>query len=149
MASIACGLVAIGTCNGEVTSTILQTMMERSETDAKDTNARNLALGLGLTFLGKAVISEGKFSQRLPHFCYSKLSWQEFGSHVNKIVATAFDFLLALLQVAVLSLCIFTGEKAFAFVASIRREFTIFRFPVFRSREVPVFSVIVSFCRYF
>lgn len=55
MASIACGLVAIGTCNGEVTSTILQTMMERSETDAKDTNARNLALGLGLTFLGKAV----------------------------------------------------------------------------------------------
>lgn len=75
MASIACGLVAIGTCNGEVTSTILQTMMERSETDAKDTNARNLALGLGLTFLGKAVISEGKLSQRLLHFCYSKLSW--------------------------------------------------------------------------
>ena len=50
-------------------------MMERSETDAKDTNARNLALGLGLTFLGKAVISESKLSQRLPHFCYSKLSW--------------------------------------------------------------------------
>lgn len=74
MASIACGLVAIGTCNGEVTSTILQTMMERSETDAKDTNARNLALGLGLTFLGKAIVLEGKFSQHLPHFCYSKLS---------------------------------------------------------------------------
>nr|XP_058953280.1 26S proteasome non-ATPase regulatory subunit 2-like [Pocillopora verrucosa] len=58
MASIACGLVAIGTCNGEVTSTILQTMMERSETDAKDTNARNLALGLGLTFLGKQEAAE-------------------------------------------------------------------------------------------
>jgi len=53
MAGIACGLVAIGTCNGEVTSTILQTMMERSETEVKETNARNLALGLGLTFLGK------------------------------------------------------------------------------------------------
>ena len=53
MASIACGLVAIGTCNGEVTSTILQTMMERSETEVKETHARNLALGLGLTFLGK------------------------------------------------------------------------------------------------
>ena len=74
MASIACGLVAIGTCNGEVTSTILQTMMERSETDAKDTNARNLALGLGLTFLGKAIVLEGRFSQHLSHFCYSKLS---------------------------------------------------------------------------
>ena len=52
MAGIACGLVAIGTCNCEVTSTILQTMMERSETEVKETNARNLALGLGLTFLG-------------------------------------------------------------------------------------------------
>ena len=28
-------------------------MMERSETEVKETNARNLALGLGLTFLGK------------------------------------------------------------------------------------------------
>ena len=53
MAAIACGLVSIGTCNGDVTSTILQTMMERSETEVKETNSRNLALGLGLTFLGK------------------------------------------------------------------------------------------------
>ena len=53
MAAIACGLVAIGTCNGDVTSTILQTMMERSDTEIKETNARNLALGLGLTFLGE------------------------------------------------------------------------------------------------
>jgi len=53
MAAIACGLVAIGTCNGDVTSTILQTMMERSEAEVKETNSRNLALGLGLTFLGK------------------------------------------------------------------------------------------------
>ena len=52
------------------------------------------------------------------------------------MVANAFDFLLALFQVVVLSLFIFTGEKAFTSVASIRREFTIFRFPVFRIREV-------------
>ena len=52
------------------------------------------------------------------------------------MVANAFDFLLALFQVVVLSLFIFTGEKAFASVASIRGEFTIFRFPVFRIREV-------------
>ena len=55
MAAVACGLVAIGTCNGEVTSAILQTMMERSEIDIKDSNARNLALGLGLTFLGMRI----------------------------------------------------------------------------------------------
>lgn len=54
MAAIACGLVAIGTCNGDVTPAILQAMMERSEIEIKETHARNLALGLGLTFLGKA-----------------------------------------------------------------------------------------------
>jgi len=63
MAAIACGLVSIGTCNGDVTSTILQTMMERSETEVKDTNARNLALGLGLTFLGKSPSSSGSNSE--------------------------------------------------------------------------------------
>ena len=52
MAAVSAGLIAIGTCNGEVTSTILQTMMERSEMEIKETNSRNLALGLGLTFLG-------------------------------------------------------------------------------------------------
>ena len=53
MAAVAAGLISIGTCNGEVTSTILQTMMERSEIEIKDTFARFLALGLGLTFLGE------------------------------------------------------------------------------------------------
>ena len=54
MAAIACGLVAIGTCNGDVTSAILQAMIERSEAEIKETHARNLALGLGLIFLGEA-----------------------------------------------------------------------------------------------
>ena len=52
MAALACGMIAIGTCNGEVTSVILQTMMERTEVQLKDTFARFLALGLGLTYLG-------------------------------------------------------------------------------------------------
>ncbi|XP_012937202.1 26S proteasome non-ATPase regulatory subunit 2 [Aplysia californica] len=52
-AALACGLIAVGTCNGEVTSTILQTMMERSESDLKETFSRYLALGLALAFLGK------------------------------------------------------------------------------------------------
>ncbi|CAL1538285.1 unnamed protein product [Lymnaea stagnalis] len=52
-AALACGMIAVGTCNGEVTSTILQTMMERSEAELKETYARYLALGLALAFLGK------------------------------------------------------------------------------------------------
>jgi 26S proteasome regulatory subunit N1 len=57
MAAVACGMISIGTCNVEVTSSILQAMMEQSETQVKDTYARFLALGLGLTFLGKTPIS--------------------------------------------------------------------------------------------
>eukprot|EP00794_Sanderia_malayensis_P017065 gene17065-18785_t len=53
VASLACGLISIASCNGEVTSVILQTMMERSSSELKDNNARFLALGLGLAFLGK------------------------------------------------------------------------------------------------
>lgn len=57
------------------------------------------------------------------------------------MLATAFDFLLALLQVVVLSLCIFTGEKAFASVASIRREFTnFFVFQFLGAEKLSVFS---------
>ena len=52
MAALACGMIAVGSCNGDVTSTILQTMMEKTETDLKDTFSRFLALGLGLTYLG-------------------------------------------------------------------------------------------------
>ncbi|RUS76686.1 hypothetical protein EGW08_015541 [Elysia chlorotica] len=52
-AALACGLISVGTCNGEVTSTILQTMMERSEAELKETYARYLALGLALAYLGK------------------------------------------------------------------------------------------------
>ena len=52
MAALACGLVAVGSCNSEVTSTILQTMMEKTESELKDTFSKFLALGLGLTYLG-------------------------------------------------------------------------------------------------
>ncbi|XP_032228277.1 26S proteasome non-ATPase regulatory subunit 2 isoform X3 [Nematostella vectensis] len=58
MASVASGMVAIGTCNGEVTSTILQAMMEQTEVQVKDSYSRYLALGLGLTFLGKQEAAE-------------------------------------------------------------------------------------------
>uniref|UniRef100_A0A669DJK9 26S proteasome non-ATPase regulatory subunit 2 n=1 Tax=Oreochromis niloticus TaxID=8128 RepID=A0A669DJK9_ORENI len=51
--ALACGMIAVGTCNGDVTSTIVQTIMEKNEQELKDTYARWLPLGLGLNHLGK------------------------------------------------------------------------------------------------
>nr|NVI77480.1 regulatory particle non-ATPase 1 [Cucujiformia]NVI77513.1 regulatory particle non-ATPase 1 [Cucujiformia] len=53
MAALACGMIAVGSGNHQVTSTIMQTLMEKSESDLKDTYARFLPLGLGLCMLGK------------------------------------------------------------------------------------------------
>ncbi len=53
VAALACGLVAVASCNGDVTSALLQTLMEKSEIELKDTFSRFLPLGLGLTYLGK------------------------------------------------------------------------------------------------
>ena len=53
MCALSCGMVAVGTCNAEVTSTILQIIIEKSQSELEDTYARFLALGLGLTYLGR------------------------------------------------------------------------------------------------
>lgn len=59
MTALACGMIAVGSCNGDVTSTILQTIMEKSEQELKDTYARWLPLGLGLNHLGKKIGTHG------------------------------------------------------------------------------------------
>ena len=56
--ALAAGLISVGSCNGEVTSTILQTLMEKSETDMKDSYAKYLPLGIGLCYLGKQDAAE-------------------------------------------------------------------------------------------
>lgn len=53
LASLALGLVYCGTCHGEITSTILQTLMERDEPQLKDTFAKFMGCGLALLFVGK------------------------------------------------------------------------------------------------
>ncbi|KAB0801142.1 hypothetical protein PPYR_05496 [Photinus pyralis] len=53
MAGLACGMIAVGSGNPDVTAAIMQTLMEKTETELKDTYARFLPLGLGLCFLGK------------------------------------------------------------------------------------------------
>ena len=53
VSALSLGLIAIGTANGEVTSTLMQTLLERSETELKETFAKFLALAIGLIYLGK------------------------------------------------------------------------------------------------
>eukprot|EP00096_Caligus_rogercresseyi_P005417 TRINITY_DN2082_c0_g1_i1.p1 TRINITY_DN2082_c0_g1~~TRINITY_DN2082_c0_g1_i1.p1 ORF type:complete len:905 (-),score=365.54 TRINITY_DN2082_c0_g1_i1:248-2962(-) len=56
--ALACGLIAVGSCNSDVTSTILQILMEKKEADLKDPFAKFLPLGIGLCYLGKQEMSE-------------------------------------------------------------------------------------------
>lgn len=53
MAALACGMIAVGSANSEVTCTLLQALMDKTEAELKDTYAKFLPLGIGLTYLGK------------------------------------------------------------------------------------------------
>lgn len=58
IAALALGMIAVGSCNSEVTSVLVQTIMERSEADLKDTYSRFLPLGLGLVYLARQEAAE-------------------------------------------------------------------------------------------
>ncbi|KAL2920257.1 proteasome regulatory particle base subunit [Polyrhizophydium stewartii] len=58
LAALSLGLVFVGTCHGEITSTILQTMMERDETQLKDAYGKLMGVGLALLFLGRQDAAE-------------------------------------------------------------------------------------------
>ena len=45
VAALACGLISVGSCNDDVTTTILQTLMEKTPQDLKDPFAKYLPLG--------------------------------------------------------------------------------------------------------
>lgn len=51
-------MIAVGSCNAEVTGTLLSVIMERSESELKDTYARFLPLGLGLVYLARQEAAE-------------------------------------------------------------------------------------------
>ena len=52
--ALACGLICVGTCNEDVTTTLLQILMEKNGTnDLKDSFAKFLPLGIGLCYLAK------------------------------------------------------------------------------------------------
>jgi 26S proteasome regulatory subunit N1 len=58
LASLALGMTFVGTCHGDITSTILQTMMERDDLQLKETHSRFMALALALLYLGTGVVYE-------------------------------------------------------------------------------------------
>jgi 26S proteasome regulatory subunit N1 len=58
MAALSIGMICVGSLNGEVTSSILQTFMEREDAQLKDTHARFMGLGLALLCLGRQDASE-------------------------------------------------------------------------------------------
>ena len=58
VAALACGLISVGSCNDDVTTTILQTLMEKSDQDLKDPFAKYLPLGT--TYFQKFILRIGK-----------------------------------------------------------------------------------------
>ena len=53
LSALALGFIFVGSSNGEITSTILQALMERTEDQLDEKWARFMTLGLGLLYLGR------------------------------------------------------------------------------------------------
>ncbi len=52
MAALSLAMSYVGTCNDDISSTILQRLMETSSTDLDQTVSRFLALSLGIIYMG-------------------------------------------------------------------------------------------------
>ena len=88
--ALACGMIAVGSCNGDVTSTIVQTIMEKNEQELKDTYARWLPLGLGFNHLGR-------HGQRI--------------RRINEMTIQCFDWFTSLCTSLDLSVCCFAMHR--------------------------------------
>lgn len=53
LAALSCGLIAVGSANGDVTSNVAQVLIEKTDLKVGDPFARYLPLALGLCYLGK------------------------------------------------------------------------------------------------
>uniref|UniRef100_A0A6G1SC44 26S proteasome non-ATPase regulatory subunit 2 n=1 Tax=Aceria tosichella TaxID=561515 RepID=A0A6G1SC44_9ACAR len=53
LAALSCGLIAVGSANGDVTSNVAQVLIEKADLKVSDPFARFLPLALGLCYLGK------------------------------------------------------------------------------------------------
>lgn len=54
LAALSLGLIFVGTANGDITTSIMQALLERSSAELSDKWARFMVLGLGLLYVGKA-----------------------------------------------------------------------------------------------
>ncbi len=52
VAALTIGMIFVGTCDSDVSTSILQTLMDKEEDQLNDPFTRMFALGLGLLFLG-------------------------------------------------------------------------------------------------
>ncbi|CAF0759399.1 unnamed protein product, partial [Didymodactylos carnosus] len=53
LACLSIGVISVGSCNSEVSTTLLSVLLERSELELKDHFSKFIALAIGLLFLGK------------------------------------------------------------------------------------------------
>ena len=53
LGALSCALIAVGSCHGDLTESILQILMERDASDLAKTSVRFLTLALALLYLGK------------------------------------------------------------------------------------------------
>jgi 26S proteasome regulatory subunit N1 len=69
LSALALGFIFVGSCNGEITSAILETFMERDEMQLNDKWARFMGLGLALLFLGRQDASDATIEtlKAIPH----------------------------------------------------------------------------------
>jgi 26S proteasome regulatory subunit N1 len=56
LTALALGMIFVGSCNADITGSIVQVFFERDDTALSSTYARFLCLGLGLLYLGTAPI---------------------------------------------------------------------------------------------
>ena len=90
MTALACGLICVGSCNDEVTTTILQTLMEKTEAELKDSPfAKYLPLGIGLAYLGKQEAAEATIATlevlQVKKSLLQRLSFWSFFSSPNQL----------------------------------------------------------------
>ena len=56
LSALALGFIFVGSGNGEVAQTILQTLMERGDSQLEEKWARYMTLGLALVYLGRSTV---------------------------------------------------------------------------------------------
>ncbi|KIJ29120.1 hypothetical protein M422DRAFT_54344 [Sphaerobolus stellatus SS14] len=69
LSALSLGFIGVGSCNGEIAGAIMQTMMERPESQLSEKWARFMALGLALLYLGRQDASDATLEalKAIPH----------------------------------------------------------------------------------